>query len=48
MIDDLKKQEGVDCVRGLRTGRDQPNSCAAFTDFHRFSAPAFVSSLGRS
>src|SRR6266705_2521065 len=29
MIDDLKKQKGVDRVRGLRTCRDQPNPRAA-------------------
>jgi hypothetical protein len=41
MIDDLKKQEGVDCVRGLRTGRDQPNSCAAFC-FREFVPNLFL------
>jgi len=41
MIDDLKEQEGVHGVRRLRTGRDKPNSCAAFC-FHKFVANLFL------
>ena len=41
MIDDLKEQEGVDGVRGFRTGRYQPNSCAAFY-FREFVANLFL------
>src|SRR5258707_9876640 len=36
-----KEQEGVHGVRRLRTGRDKPNSCAAFC-FHKFVANLFL------
>ena len=43
MIDDLKEQEGVHGVRGLRTGRGQLNSCAAFC-FRKFAVNLLLES----
>ena len=43
MIDDLKEQEGVHGIRCVRTGRDQPNPCAAIR-FREFVTNLFLES----